>query len=162
MEILVLIGIIGAVFIGGYVIFTSGNIQSYSTQKRDIQRVYSSLSSDINVDKNDNHIEAKNIENIGKSILFFQKRVINLQKAFISERIIEQNILEEKWLIDFGFEFITKLNHWLTFHSGELQKLSSKLDNHKENSNKENFQGSLILHKKIIETQIQEIEQIKR
>ncbi len=89
---------------------------SFLVQKRDILRVYSSLLSDINVDKNDWKISPENIENIWNDLIYFMKRIEKIQKSFKfilmkNNSKKENNFLEEnkKWLFDFSLEFIKKI-----------------------------------------------------
>ena len=62
----------------------SEKMSIFSKQKTNIKRVYSSLKSDISVDKTDKKMDPVNFENIEKDILYFVKRIEKLQKLIIN------------------------------------------------------------------------------
>lgn len=142
--------------------------EKYFREKRDITRVYSSFLSDIFVDKNDNFINSKNIENIEKNIINFIKRVEKIQGIYL---YLQNNInsleekeiifIEKKWILEFSLWFVKKLDDWLVFHKKELFNLVKKLEKQSEKTKIENFKWNLLLHKKLIENQINEIQKFK-
>lgn len=161
MGPLIILWIISWLGIGWFFVSKKGNIQPYKVQKRDIKRVYSSLLSDIKVDMTDNKIDWYTIENIGNDIVYFEERIIKLQKAFL-ESTNSINEWERKWLIKFSLNFINVLNHWLEFHSKELTLHTEKLEQIWTESQNYNLNWNLLLHKKLVEKQIEEIKHIKR
>jgi len=161
MEIIWMIFIL---LIGVYFIFFRKYYKieknNYLIQKRNILRIYSSFLSDIFVDRNDNKIDAENIENIWNNIIYFLKRIEKIQKVFI---FIENNKLkkenkfiniEKKWLLIFCIDFIEQLNNWQEFHKKELSNFKKELDLSHKNFDIKNFKSNLELHKKNIENQI--------
>ena len=133
---------------------------NFLVQKRNILRVYSSFLSYTFLDKNDNKIDAENIENIWNNIIYFMRRIEKIQKVFI---FIENNKLkkdkkfiniEKKWLLIFCIDFIEQLNNWQEFHKKELSNLKKELDISHKKFDIKNLKSNLELHKKIIENQI--------
>lgn len=147
--------------------------ERFLEEKRDILRVFSSLLSDINVDKNNWKIEPENIENIWNDLIYFMKKIEKIQKLLTkitNEELLNNNLEKEKiflkenkkWLFNFSLEFIKKTKKWQNFHKKELLKLIKKIDflsfSIEKNSENKLIKNTLFwnlnFHKKIIEKQI--------
>ena len=138
--------------------------EQYLHNKRRVLRMYSSVLSDMRVDRNDKKISSSNLENIWEWIANFSEEFEKLQKEFINidrENDREGFLMQEgEELLSLSIEFGQTLKQWLEFHKKELSWLSWKLGSIANSTHNESLEAWLLQHQWIIHTQINKIRAI--
>ena len=136
--------------------------QKYLDLKKQIARVYSSILSDMRVDRNDGYISPTNIRDIEESIVAFTRRVEEINNVFLklTHSWIHRDFIEKEkeWLVDFSRGFVESLYTWLDFHKSELSNLEATISEIETDS--ESLDNMLLLRKKSLEIQMNQIQKI--
>ena len=138
--------------------------QEFLHNKTRLLRIYSSVLSDMRVDRGDKKMSSINFQNIWEWISNFSKRLEELQLLFSDLQKVsylkKSDFLssEGPWIINFSQEFSNLLNDWLLFHKSELDWLSHWIQKIDASVDNISLKKSLLNHHSIITTQIDQIQ----
>lgn len=138
--------------------------QEFLHNKTRLLRIYSSVLSDMRVDRGDKKMSSINFQNIWEWISNFSKRLEELQLLFSDLQKVsylkKSDFLssEGPWIINFSQEFSNLLNDWLLFHKSELDWLSHWIQKIDDSVDNISLKKSLLNHHSIITTQIDQIQ----
>ena len=124
--------------------------------------MYSSILSDMRVDRNDGSISPTNIRDIEESIVAFTRRVEEINSVFLklTHSWIHRGFIEKEkeWIMDFSQSFVESLSNWLDFHESELSNLEATIS--EIETDNESLDNTLLLRKKSLEIQMNQIQKI--